>query len=364
MKNIKYQKGDVEFKKVLFSRVNEYFSNNKIKKTGNKMLFLKSGLLLLAYVLIYFLLLFAPSMTVLYSCYISLGVLTIFVALNIGHDAAHHTFSENREYNNILLYAFDLLGASGYMWRLKHVHSHHPHVNIPEMDGDIKQSNLVRIFPNSPFLSFHRYQYLYMPVLYLFYTLNWLLFRDFKDYLETNISGKPGLQHEAKEYLKLIIGKVFYFSRMLVFPYLLLPFSIGTILLGFLLFHFAASLTVAMALVSAHIGEDSIYPEPDADGRMPSSWIKHQILTTSDFATDNKIITQLFGGFNHHLVHHIFPNICHIHYPALTKILIQTCQEFKMPYKSNPTLISAIFSHLNFLKIRSSKGERVEYLEM
>ncbi len=119
MKNIKYQKGDVKFKKVLFSRVNEYFSNNKIKKTGNKMLFLKSGLLLLAYVLIYFLLLFAPSMTVLYSCYISLGVLTIFVALNIGHDAAHHTFSENREYNNILLYAFDLLGASGYMWRLK-----------------------------------------------------------------------------------------------------------------------------------------------------------------------------------------------------------------------------------------------------
>jgi len=364
MKNIKYQKRDIAFKITLFARVNRYFSENNLKKTGNKMLFWKSSLLLSAYISIYLLLLISTNIILLYTCYIALGMLTIFVALNIGHDAAHHTFSANRKYNNLLLYTFDFLGASGSMWRLKHVHSHHPHVNIPDMDGDIKQSNLVRIFPNTPFLSFHRYQYLYMPILYLFYTLNWLLFRDFKDYLETNISGKPGLQHQPKEYLKLITGKVFYFSRMLLFPFMLLPFLFGTILWGVLLFHFAASATVAMALVSAHIGENSVYPEPDAEGNMPTSWIKHQILTTCDFATENRIITHLFGGFNHHLVHHIFPNICHIHYPKLTEILIKTCKEFKMPYQSNPTLISAVFSHLNFLKIRSLQGKQVEYLEI
>lgn len=364
MKRIKFKKTDVAFKKELFQRVNQYFKNNNIEKTGNQFLFIKSGLLLAAYIVVYLLLIISTSPTALFSCYISLGVLTIFVALNIGHDAAHHTFSSNKKVNNLLLYSFDFLGASGYLWRLKHVHSHHPHVNIPDMDGDIKQSNLVRIFPNAPYLSFHQYQYLYMPILYMFYTLHWLLFRDFKDYLAINISGKPNHEHEKKEYLKFMLGKIIFFSRMILLPYFLLPFSLSTILLGFLIFHFAASFTVALALVSAHIGEDSVYPEPDVNGDMPTSWVRHQIVTTCDFATDNKLITHLFGGFNHHLVHHLFPNVCHIHYPALTAILIEACQEFDMPYKSNPTLIRAVFSHLNFLKIRSLRGERVEYLEM
>ena len=364
MKNIKYQNKDKAFKKELFYRVNQYFIENKVSKTGNKILFWKSGILLAIYILIYLLLLVSPNTLVLFSCYISLGILTIFVALNIGHDAAHHTFSKNKKFNNLLLYTFDFLGVSGYLWRLKHVHSHHPHVNIPDMDGDIKQSNLVRIFPNAPFLSFHKFQYLYMPILYMFYTLHWLLFRDFKDFLNTNISGKPNHKHEVRECLKFIMGKIIYLSRMILLPYILLSYSISTILLGFLMFHFAASFTVALALVSAHIGEDSVYPQPDEEGNMPTSWVRHQIITTCDFSTDNKWLTHLFGGFNHHLVHHLFPNICHIHYPMLTKILVETCEEFNMPYKSNPTLIRAVFSHLNFLKIRSLQGLKVEYLEM
>lgn len=364
MKHLKFQKEDTAFTKELFLRVNQYFLNNKLAKTGNKILFWKSGLLLSIYIAVYLLLFISPNAIFLYSAYATLGVLTVFIALNIGHDAAHHSFSANKKYNNLLLYCFDFLGASGYMWRLKHVYSHHPHVNVPDMDGDIKQSNLVRIFPNAPHLPFHRFQHFYMPVLYLFYTLHWLLFRDFKDFLNPQISGKPKHQHEKKEYLKLIIGKLLYLTRMIFLPYFLLAFSFGEIFFGFLLFHFAASSTVALALVSAHIGEDSEYPSPDKEGNMPSSWIRHQIVTTCDFATDNQLLTHLFGGFNHHVVHHLFPNICHIHYPELTKILIKTCNDFNIPYKSNPTLIRAVYSHLKFLKIRSLNGEKVEYLEM
>jgi len=162
-------------------------------------------------------------------------------------DAAHSTFSDKKWVNNLLLYSFDFLGASGYMWKMKHVHSHHPHVNIPNMDGDIKQSNLVRIFPNAPFLKFHKYQYLYMPFLYAFYTLIWLCFRDFKDYFQTDISGKPQVHHPWQEYVKLFSGKLFFFGRMLLLPYLLMPFSFGQIFLGFVIFHFSASYTVALA---------------------------------------------------------------------------------------------------------------------
>lgn len=366
MKNLKFKKDahDMAFFKVLRQRVDQYFKNGSIEKTANKKAKLKAVLLIALYIFVYVVLLISNSAMQLYIAYSLLGMLTIFAALNIAHDAAHGTFSSKKKVNNILLYVFDFLGANGYIWRLKHVYSHHPHVNIPNMDGDIKQSNLVRIFPDAQYLNFHKYQYIYMPILYSLYTLIWLLFRDFKDFFNTEISGKPNVKHTTKAWLALILGKCFYFSRMLLFPYLLLPFGFGYIALGFLIFHITAGLTVALALVSAHVGETSIYPKPNANGEMPFSYIRHQILTTYDFATDNKLITHLFGGFNHHVIHHLFPGICHIHYPELTKILKQTCIEYDMPYFSNPTLGSAILSHLKFLKIRSKQEIAVPYIEM
>ena len=366
MKKIRFKKDamDLKFFKTLQKNVDQYFQSNRLNKTANRIARIKAVVLISLYLVAFISIFFAQSTALLYLSYALLGSLTIFVALNIAHDAAHHTFSEKKWVNNILLYTFDFLGASGYMWRLKHVHSHHPHVNIPDMDGDIKQTNIVRIFPNAKFFNFHKYQYLYMPFLYMLYTLIWLCFRDFKDYLDTNISGKQNVHHRPIEYVKLVLSKMMFIGRMIVLPTVLLPFSFWTVLFGFVIFHFSASITVAMALISAHIGEHSVYPEPDKDGVMPTSWVRHQMVTTSDFATDSKILTHLFGGFNHHVVHHLFPNICHIHYPKLTEILKATCKEFGMPYNSTPTLIDAMFSHLKFLKIRSVEGKKVPYIEM
>ncbi len=360
----KIDNSDIAFQGVLYQRINKYFMDGNLSKSANKTAVIKAVILGCIYLSLAVSIFFVPNLYVYYLLNGLLGMVTIFVALNIAHDAAHNIFSANRKVNNFLLYTFDILGASGYMWKLKHVHSHHPHVNIPNMDGDIKQSNLVRIFPNAPFLKLHKYQYLYMPVLYLFYTLVWLMFRDFKDYLQTSISGKPGVKHPPVEYLKLILGKCSFFGRMLVLPMLLLPFTGWQVLGGFIIFHFCASLTVAMALISAHVGEDSVYPSPNQDGIMEHSWIRHQIVTTSDFSTDSKLLTHLFGGFNHHIIHHLCPNINHIHYPELTKVLKATCLEYNMPYNSNPTLFDAMLSHLRFLKLRSKQGIKVDYIEM
>lgn len=365
MEKIKYKKDEQPlFFKTLQKRVNEHFQTNKIQKTGNLKAYFKAIVLLTLFFTCYATALISTSLTYFYLSYIMMGSLTIFVALNIAHDAAHNTFSSNKSVNNFLLFTFDLLGANGYLWRLKHVHSHHTHVNIPNMDGDIKQSNLVRIFPNAPFLNFHKYQFLYMPPLYMLYTLNWLLMRDFKDFFQTNISGKPEIDHHWSEYVRLFLGKFFYISKLIIIPYIFLPFTFGQIFLGFLLLQFAASLTVALALVSAHVGEHSVYPEPDENGIMPHSWAIHQIVTTTDFATNSPLITHLFGGFNHHVVHHLFPNISHIHYPVLTQIVKETCEEFDIQYNCNPTLIDAILSHMKFLRIRSKEELKVSYIEM
>ncbi len=352
------------FLAVLSERVTNYFSKTNQSKYGNHIAQIKATLLLSTYLITSSSILVAKSLPVLYLMYATSGMLTIFVALNIAHDAAHGTLSKKQRRNNFLLHTFDLLGASGYMWKLKHVYSHHPHVNIPDKDGDIKQSNLVRIFPNAQFLKFHKYQHIYMPILYAFYTIVWLLFRDFRDFFNTDISGKPNVKHDPIEFLKLFLGKVIFLSRFLILPALICSFSFSTILFGFFIFHICASYTVALALISAHVGEHSVYPSPDKSGSIDHSWAYHQMITTCDFATQNPIITHLFGSFNHHVAHHLYPNICHIHYPAITQILKEISEEYGMPYQENHRLWDAVKSHFKFLKMRSKQQQSVHFLEM
>ena len=38
------------------------------------------------------------------------------------------------------------------------------------------------------------------------------------------------------------------------------------------------------------------------------------------------------------VVHHLFPNICHTHYPAIAPIVVDTCREFGVPYKVFPSV--------------------------
>lgn len=363
---IKYQKvdTDIQFLIELRMRVNKYFKLNGLDKYANNTAILKAIVFVAVNIGASISIFFVTSFTQLLLAYTVIGVSSIFIALNLSHDAAHNSFAKTKWINNILVYTFDLLGASGYIWKHKHIYSHHPHVNIPEMDNDIKESRLIRIFPNAPWFSNHSYQHIYLPFMYFFYTLFWMIIRDFKDFFETDSKGIQIFKHHQKEYYILFLVKFIFILRMLILPYLLLPFTFGQVLLGFLCFHFVASFTVALPLVSAHVGEHAKFPEPDETGLMPSSWVRHQLITTTDFATDNSLLSHMFGGFNHHVVHHLFPDICNIHYPQLTQILKETCLEYDMPYADNPSMTKAIWSHLKFLKKQGMEGKRAEYIDM
>ena len=75
----------------------------------------------------------------------------------------------------------------------------------------------------------------------------------------------------------------------------------------------------------------------------------YAILTCSK-ATKNPLLNLLFGGFNHHVTHHLFLSICHIHYPKLTPIIAQTCQEFGLEYRHESSFLNAYFAHYRLLK--------------
>lgn len=358
MKNkIRFLKADELFLKELNQQVDHYFKLNKFHKQGNIHVHMKAITLFLIYVILSTSIFFANSVWELYTYYILLGPVTVFVALNIGHEAAHNIFSKKKRLNELLVYIFDLLGANGKIWKHKHVHSHHPHTNIHEVDLELKQPAIVRIFPQSVWKIFHKYQHLYMPIIYCNYTLIWFCFRDFKDYLalkEQMSKGQP-----IREAIQFLLGKLFFISRLIIMPMIILPFDWYVILGGFVMTNLISSITVTFALISTHVGEHSEFPDTDKNGNMSHSWVKHQFLTTSDFAVDNPFVTSLYGGFNHHLTHHLFPFVSHVHYPAMTKIISELSVKYGFTAHKQKTILKAIRSHFKLLRIRGNEGEKL-----
>lgn len=312
-------------------------------KTAQNFLFAKAIFLVAAYFFCFYKVIFGEN---LWFWYALMGFFTVPMILNIGHEAVHNAFSKNARLNLFCAQVFNLVGASGHIWRERHVKSHHVLPNIYGHDSDIAQNKLARIAPATPHIPAHRFQHFYMPGLYLIYTLNWLIYRDFKD--ARRFFGSP--KSAPRQWAALIFTKIFYFGHALFLPIFVRPEAWTTVFLGFILMQFVLSTTTFLVLVSAHVSEDAVFPEPDFEGKIHHSWAAHQLITTTDFAPENWLVTHLFGGFNHHAVHHLFPQISHVHYPGLTKIVRQTASEFGLPYHCFSSIPEAVFSHFRFLK--------------
>ncbi|UEG51784.1 acyl-CoA desaturase [Mucilaginibacter daejeonensis] len=294
----------------------------------------------------------------LFTFYILTGLTMIMVFLNGFHDAAHGAVFSNRRSNELYTYVLELFGSNSYIWKKRHLLLHHPYPNLQHWDIDVKQSDIVRIFPESPRFSYHRYQHFYMWFLYLFYTLNWLLVRDFKDFFGTKDNYLKRVTNiPTIEYIKLFAAKLMNLTMMLVLPMIVLQQPWYMVLLAFLTMHFMSSGFGVMALLSTHADEDAEFPLPPENGSMDMTWAMYQISETKDFSPNSKLANFLFGGFNHHVAHHLFPTVAHTYYPAITPIIREYAEKYKLPYRSYP-LSEAVRSHFMLLK-KSGSNENL-----
>jgi linoleoyl-CoA desaturase len=225
-------------------------------------------------------------------------------------------------------------------------------------DSDIGESRIGRLVPQANWSWFCRFQHYYIPFLYLFYSAHWVLFKDFMHFKTLRVPNKETLVHPKREYLILFVGKIFAFTTTIIFPYIFLKLSIIQVLGLFGVIHLGPGILVALFLVPAHLNSEAHYPVPDEHGQLNTTWATHQVITTVDYSTNNFFLNFILGGFNHHVAHHLFPKICHCHYPNLTPIIKKTALEFNIPYKE--TSFSKIFiSHIVHLKTMGNT--KIEY---
>jgi len=159
----------------------------------------------------------------------------------------------------------------------------------------------------------------------------------------------PIKKMSTKDHLVFWGFKILNLVLFVALPIYMLGFT--SWLIGFLSFTIVAGLTISIVFQLAHTVEHTHFPMPHEEtGRLEDEWAIHQLKTTANFAPRSKVISWLVGGLNFQVEHHLFPKISHIHYPAISKIVKQACQEFDVPYIEYPRMYQAVASHVNFLK--------------
>ncbi len=340
------------FTRALNKRIKAYFSTKGISRNANTAMYIKSAVAVLWFMLSYALIMMNQwSNLILVLLFVLHGFGQLYIAFNISHDANHGAYSSNKRVNQILSYTFDLVGVNSYMWRLMHNDSHHFHVNIQETDVAIASNGIFRFSPETKWRPHHRYQHFYAPFIYCLATLEWVFLKDFNwFFFKKNIGNAISVKHPLREKVILFVTKAFYYGYTLVLPIMVLDNPWYVIVMGFVAFHFGIGFSIALIFQTTHVVEGTVYPKTDLNGRIHNNYISHLVQTTAVYSWRNPVANWFFGCLNVHTVHHIYPGICHVHYPKLTPILIKTAKEFGFEYRENSTVWQAFGSHLKMLK--------------
>jgi linoleoyl-CoA desaturase len=337
----------------LKSRVDKHFRDRQIVPRANTSMVVKTVVLLAWYLVPFVLLVTLPlAWWAVLLLWVVMGLGVAGIGMGVMHDANHGSYSEHGWVNRLLGYSLNLLGASAYNWKLQHNVLHHTFTNVVPMDEDIADKAGLRFSPHTPLKSHHRYQWVLAPAIYALTTLYWVLAKDFMQFVRYLKKGvildKPARAGWA--FFKIVSVKVLYFLVILGVPLYIANHEPAIVWTGFLMMHLVAGLVLTLVFQLAHTVEGTTYPQADANGCIQNEWAIHQMNTTANFSPGNKIITWFCGGLNYQVEHHLFPHVCHVHYPEIAPIVRATAQEFGIPYLENKTLGQALKAHFGALR--------------
>ncbi|MGG9962495.1 fatty acid desaturase family protein [Ferruginibacter sp. SUN106] len=344
------QKTEREFVNTLRKNVSDYFKTNHISTKANAAMVFKTVVMVLVYILPFVLLLTVPmpALAALGLC-IVMGIGIAGVGMSVMHDACHGAYSRKHWVNDILGGSLYLLGSNVLNWKIQHNVLHHTYTNIAGLDEDIAAKGPIRLAMETPVKKHHKFQFIFAFVFYGMMTIAKLI-NDFLNLFKYNKKGLVREQHGdlRSEFIKMALRKLVYLAVIFGLPLWLTDFKWYQVLVGFIVMHWVASMILSFVFQLAHVVEGAEQPFEESENY--SNWHVHQLRTTSDFARHNKLLGWYVGGLNFQIEHHLFPNICHIHYNKIAPIVQKTALEYGFPYNLKPSFGSAFSSHIKMLK--------------
>ena len=265
------------------------------------------------------------------------------------HDGAHGSFSKYKWVNLLAAFSLNILGGNSFMWNMKHNVIHHAYTNVDGVDDDIDIQPWLRMSSTQKKYRLHKYQHVYFWFLYSLLYIFWVFLLDYKKYFRGKIGNMQVKRMKLSDHIIFWSFKMVHLFLFIGLPVYMVGFS--SWLISFLIFTLVAGFVLSLVFQLAHTVEHTAFPVANAEtGKMEDEWAIHQLKTTANFATKNKLVTWLVGGLNFQIEHHLFPKISHVHYPALRNIIKKICEEHGVQYIEFSNMRFAIASHVAFLR--------------
>lgn len=291
--------------------------------------------------------------------FVLMGILLVLIYLNLIHEAAHNNIFKNKKLNKVVLRFFDLVGANSYIWKKRHIVSHHAYPNVDGWDTDIEQSGVLKIYPHIEPKGIQKIQHRIFFLIYPFYLFNWMFIRDFRDFFDKNrIILKTQGAIPLNEKIKMVAFKLFYFFYQIAVPVLFFEVSLSLSMGAWLIQIIVASIFALFVLLPLHPLPDNEFPRIDEEKHLPYSWMRHQFEVTNDLKENNWFVRHILGNFNYHVAHHLFPNYSYAYYDEITDEIKQFAQENNFNYKQF-SLFTALGKHYQLLKTNATSISEV-----
>lgn len=294
-----------------------------------------------------------------YFFYALMGLMVVVIFINIIHEACHGNLFKSPRLNSIVYYLFDFLGANSYIWQQRHLLLHHRFPNTNGWDADIEQRGLVSISSNNKVSYYHRFQHIYVFLLYPLFMLNWLFVRDFRDFFSDRRIIRKVIHIPYVEFIKLFFFKFLFLFMLVGIPWLVIGFTLLQSLFGLVILTMSGSLLALLVLLTSHINVTNHFPEPEPSGEIPFSWFRHQFVTTNDIENSNWFIRNVMGNFNFHLAHHLFPRISSVYAPEVTMVVREFALANQLPYRSFPLSV-ALKKHYELIRTKALQIDDIE----
>ncbi len=356
MAKVTFDNRNNQFYQSLKTAVDQYFEINHIKKTGDWRLYIKTITLVSAAIIIYGTLIFFKmnALPALLLCAL-LGFVFASIGFGVMHDANHGSYSTKPWLNDTLGLTANALGASSFFWKQKHNIIHHTYTNVDGIDDDIAKSPIIRQCETQKWVPAHKIQHLYLLPIYALSSIFWLFFMDFTKYFTRKIYTTEAWKLTPKNHLIFWVTKILYFTFYMIIPAIV--WGCGPWLLGFMVLHIVMGITLSLTFQLAHVVENTEFENValDETKHVETAWAEHEVRTSSNFAMNNPVVSWFVGGLNFQIEHHLFPKISHVHYPAISKIVMEKCKEFNLPYNKYDTMFGAMASHFRVMKLLGKK---------
>lgn len=347
---LKFGKDD-GFHAELRRRVDEYFQRTGLQERDCPRMYLKTAVVMGGGALCYVLLVFAArTWWQALPLAVLLGLAMACIGFNVQHDGGHRAYSRRPWINKLASMTLDLIGGSSYIWHWQHAIFHHTYANITGHDSDIDLGALGRLTPHQKRYAFHRWQHFYIWPFYGLMAVSWQLFGDYHELVTGRVkNGHRFPRPKGWDLATLVAGKTLFLTLAFGIP--LMNHRWWAVLFFYGVTSSVLGLVLSVVFQLAHCVEEAEFPLPREDtGRVEKAWAIHQVETTVDFARRSRLACWMLGGLNFQVEHHLFPRVCHIHYPALSKVVEATCREYGVRYLEHQTMFAGVVSHFRWLR--------------